>query len=57
MMELLKMAKGKETSPAVSSLASGVLSGRVKPTPAQIKTLAGAALSQDQTPGNGGKKK
>lgn len=41
----------RQTSPSVSTLASGVLSGRVKPTAAQIRTLAGTALGQDQTPG------
>lgn len=48
------MAKSpsKQTSPAVSTLASGVLSGRVKPTATQIKTLAATALGQDQTKGN-----
>lgn len=43
----------KQTSPAVSTLASKVLSGQVKPTAAQVKTLAGAALSNDQTKGQG----
>lgn len=41
----------RETSPAVSTLASRVLSGSVKPTAAQVRTLAGAALGQDQTAG------
>lgn len=41
----------RQTSPKVSSLASGVLSGRVTPTPAQVRTLAATALGQDQTKG------
>lgn len=46
----------KQTSPKVSSLASGVLAGRVKPTVAQVKTLAATALGQDQTRGQGKKR-
>ena len=42
----------RQTTPQVSSLASGVLAGRVKPTAAQVRTLAACALGQDQTPGN-----
>jgi hypothetical protein len=38
-----------QTSARVSTLASRVLSGAIKPTPAQIRTLAGTALRQDQT--------
>lgn len=47
------MAKtpSKQTSSTVSSLASDVLAGRVKPTAAQVKTLAATALGQDQTKG------
>lgn len=41
----------RQTTPPVSTLASNVLSGRVKPTAAQIRTLAATALSQDQTQG------
>jgi len=41
----------KQTSFEVSTLASGVLSGRVNPTKAQVKTLAATALGQDQTKG------
>jgi hypothetical protein len=41
----------KQTSSTVSSLASNVLAGRVKPTLAQIKKLAASALGQDQTKG------
>lgn len=43
----------KQTSPKVSTLASNVLAGRVTPTKAQIATLAGAALSNDETKGQG----
>lgn len=47
------MAKAppRQTSPKVSTLAANVLAGRVKPTPAQIATLAASALGQDQTAG------
>lgn len=41
----------RQTSPDVSTLASNVLSGRVTPTAAQIRTLAATALGQDQTTG------
>jgi hypothetical protein len=41
----------KQTSPKVSSLASGVLAGRIKPTPKQVKSLAATALGQDETKG------
>ncbi|MEI9954500.1 MAG: hypothetical protein WDO74_37420 [Pseudomonadota bacterium] len=41
------MAK-KQTSPKVASLAGKVLSGSVKPTPAQVKQLAASALGQDE---------
>lgn len=41
----------RQTSPKVSTLASKVLSGAVKPTPSQVKTLAASALGQDQTKG------
>ncbi|RYG86433.1 MAG: hypothetical protein EON58_21740 [Alphaproteobacteria bacterium] len=46
-------APKKQVSPTVSTLASGVLAGRIKPTPKQIASLAGAALSNDETPGQG----
>lgn len=51
------MAKtpSRQTSSPVSTLASNVLAGRVKPTASQVRTLAATALSQDQTPGNKGK--
>ena len=48
------MPKGKsprETTSRVSSLASRVLSGNLKPSASQIRSLAASALSQDQTPG------
>jgi hypothetical protein len=38
----------KQTSQRVSSLASKVLSGKVKPSAAQIMTLAGSVMSQDE---------
>lgn len=41
----------RQTSPKVSTLASGVLSGQIKPTAAQSRTLAASALGQDQTRG------
>ena len=41
----------RQTSPSVSTLASGVLAGRVNPTAAQVRTLAATALRQDQTAG------
>jgi hypothetical protein len=41
----------KQTSPSVSTLASLVLSGQIKPTASQIATLAASALAQDTTPG------
>lgn len=43
----------RQTSPKVSTLASKVLSGSVKPTTAQVKTLAASALGQDQAKGQG----
>lgn len=48
---MAKKPTPRETSPKVSSLASNVLSGRVTPTKAQVKTLAASALGQDQTRG------
>lgn len=36
--------KDDVTSPKIATLASGVLSGTIKPTPAQIKSLAAVAL-------------
>ena len=47
----------KQTSSKVSSVASGILSGKIKnPTSAQIKSVAASALSQDQTKGQGKKR-
>lgn len=46
-----KDKSGKETSPRVSTIASAVLAGRMKATPAIARTLAGAALSNDETKG------
>ena len=55
-LKVLQMSKKQSSSPA-STLASKVLSGTVKPTPAQSKTLAASVLSQDEKKGNpkGGK--
>ncbi|MCP5395612.1 MAG: hypothetical protein H6918_02570 [Sphingomonadaceae bacterium] len=41
----------KQTSNSVSTLASGVLSGRIKPTNQQVKSLAASALGQDEHKG------
>lgn len=42
----------KQTSSKVSTIASGILSGKIKnPTPSQMKSVAASALSQDQTKG------
>jgi hypothetical protein len=40
------MAKNEKTTPTVASLASKVLSGEIKPTVAQAKTLAASVLTQ-----------
>jgi hypothetical protein len=53
-MELSNMAKSspRQTSSKVSTVASGILSGKIpNPTKAQIKSIAASALSQDQTKG------
>ena len=48
----------KQTSSKVSSLASGILSGKIaNPTKVQIKSVAASALGQDQTKGQGSKKR
>jgi hypothetical protein len=47
---------GKQTSDRISSLASDVLAGRKKPTPKEVRSLAGSALSSDETKGKRGKK-
>ncbi len=42
----------KQTGPKVSTVASGILSGKIaNPTKVQIKAVAASALSQDQTKG------
>lgn len=42
----------KQTSSKVSSVASGILSGKIaNPTKAQMKSVAASALAQDQTKG------
>ena len=48
---MAKAPPPRQTSPRVSTLASRVLSGATKPTPAQVRTLAASALGQDQKPG------
>lgn len=48
---MAKRPTPRQTSPKVSTLASGVLSGAIKPTAAQSRTLAASALGQDQTRG------
>lgn len=40
------MAKNETTSPKVATLAAKVLAGDIKPTAAQVKSLAGAVLTQ-----------
>lgn len=46
----------KQSSSKTSTLASKVLSGSVKPTPKQSKTLAASVLGQDEKKGNSKKK-
>ena len=41
----------KQTSDAISALASDILADRIVPTLEQIKSLAASALGQDQTKG------
>lgn len=41
----------KQSSPKLSTLASRVLSGDKKPTPAESKRLAASVLSQDEKKG------
>lgn len=45
----------KQSGDKVSTLASKVLSGKIKPTKAEIKQLAGSVLGQDETKGKRGK--
>jgi len=47
----------KQTSSKVSTIASGILSGKIAtPTKAQMKTVAASALGQDQTKGQSKKR-
>ena len=46
----------RQTSPKVSTIASGILSGSIKPTAAQMRTVAASALGQDQSRGQGPKR-
>jgi hypothetical protein len=54
-----KVAKGviKQTTEAISQLASDILADRIVPTVDQIKAVAASALGQDQTKGSRAKKK
>ena len=47
----------KQTSNRVSTLASRVLSGAKKPTPAEVRALAASVLFQDEKKGQGQKKR
>ena len=47
----------KQSSSRVSTLASKVLSGQIKPTQTQTKTLAASVLGQDEKKDQGGPKK
>jgi len=40
----------KQTSPNISSLASRILNEGYKPSGAEIRSMAGSLLSQDETP-------
>lgn len=42
----------KQSSPALSTIASKVLSGSKKPTSTEVKRLAASVLSQDEKRGN-----
>jgi len=48
------MAK-KQSGDKMSSLAAKVLSGKKKPTPAEINSLAASVLGQDEKKGRRGK--
>ena len=50
------MAK-KQSTPPVSTLASKVLSGAIKPTAKQTRTLAASVMGQDEKKGQAPKKK
>lgn len=41
----------KQTGNSLSELASDVLAGRIKPSPAQSRKLAASVLGQDETRG------
>lgn len=45
----------KQSGNSTSTLASNVLSGRKKPTPAEVKKLAASVLSQDEKKGKHGR--
>jgi hypothetical protein len=47
----------KQTTDAISQLASDILADRIVPTIEQIKAIAASALAQDQTKGKRPKKK
>ena len=49
------MAK-KQSGSKTSTVASKVLSGSIKPTPKQVKSLAASVLSQDEKKGQGKKR-
>lgn len=42
----------KQSTSKTSTLASKVLSGKVKPSASQVKSLAASVLSQDEKKGN-----
>lgn len=49
---MAKSPPPRQTSSKVSTVASGILSGKIaKPTKAQMKSVAASALGQDQTKG------
>lgn len=55
---MAKQPVPRQTSPKVSTIASKILSGDLKrPSAAQIKSVAASALGQDQTKGQGSKKR
>lgn len=47
----------KQTTDAISQLASDILADRIVPTVEQIKSIAASALGQDQTKGQRARKK
>lgn len=54
---MAKSPTPRQTSSKASSTASKILSGQItKPTPAQMRSVAASALSQDQTKGSPKKK-